>query len=169
MEDAVMKNQYFGDYRDMFKYDLIQEAMKKNKGFKRFSFIPMLTDFKECNDGNKRYYNSEKIEKRPGSGNTDLVGYLRDYNDKVRDRKNRDLRHIRDYFGAYINIEIFEPDEPMQGKYFVNKNRSLYFQAIPDIYLESALVFVDPDNGIEVKNSSKNTFSIRRFDLSMNG
>ena len=151
-----MKNQYFGDYRDLFKYDLVQEVMENLRKIKRFSFIPMLTEFKECNDGNKRDYNPEKIEKRPGSGNRDLVGYLREYNDRVRDQKNRDLRHIGDYFKARnIKTEIFEPGESGQDKYFVNKNRSSYFQAIPDIYLESALVFVDPDNGLEVNNSSK--------------
>lgn len=39
-----MKNQYFGDTRDLFKYDLILELLLENDFLERFTFIPMLTE-----------------------------------------------------------------------------------------------------------------------------
>lgn len=143
-----MKNQYFGDYRDMFKYDLILEVMKNVQSIDRFSFIPMLTEFKDDNDGNKRDYNPEKIEKRPGSQNPELVNYLKEYTKKPEDRNVMD---IREYFRKEeIDAEIYNPPDM-----FIHKKRDEYFSNIPDIFFNSALVFVDPDNGLEVNNSSK--------------
>jgi len=43
-----MKNQYFGDKRDFFKYDLSIELCERIP-LKQFTFIPMLTE----NDGTK--------------------------------------------------------------------------------------------------------------------
>ena len=38
-----MKNQYFGDNRDLFKYDLFLKIIQKTDSVNRFTFIPMLT------------------------------------------------------------------------------------------------------------------------------
>lgn len=47
-----MKNQYFGDNRDLFKYDLVHKIINaRYAGLpKRFTFIPMLTE----NDNTKQ-------------------------------------------------------------------------------------------------------------------
>jgi hypothetical protein len=37
-------------------------------------------------------------------------------------------------------------------KYFINLDRKSYFEGIPREFLQSATVFLDPDNGIEVKS-----------------
>ena len=38
-----MKNQFFGDNRDLFKYDLILSVVKGVDQIRQFTFIPMLT------------------------------------------------------------------------------------------------------------------------------
>jgi len=38
-----MKNQYFGDINDFFKYDLVLSLIEKIENFKCFTLIPMLT------------------------------------------------------------------------------------------------------------------------------
>jgi len=39
-----MKNQYFGDRNDFFKYDLVLNLIEKIVNLKCFTFIPMLTE-----------------------------------------------------------------------------------------------------------------------------
>ncbi|MCJ2670040.1 MAG: hypothetical protein LN416_05970, partial [Candidatus Thermoplasmatota archaeon] len=50
-----MKNQYFGDTRDLFKYDLVLELLLGTE-LRRFTFIPMLTRDEESSDGGKTDY-----------------------------------------------------------------------------------------------------------------
>ncbi len=53
-----MKNQYFGDKRDLFKYDLaLRVCQKLGLGF---TFIPMLTAPDNRTDGNQIDYENAK-------------------------------------------------------------------------------------------------------------
>jgi hypothetical protein len=149
-----MKNQYFGDVRDLFKYDLIQEIMQKSPGIKQFSFIPMLTENDTGSDGNKRITHVKKLRKRPGSQNSDLIEYLRKYDTIAPDDKN--FREIGDFFEEKgIRTAIYHPADHLPEDYFTHGGRDVYFSGIPNDYLTSALVFVDPDNGLEVKKPSE--------------
>ena len=152
-----MKNQYFGDFRDMFKYDLIQKVMEDTGRLKKFSFIPMLTENDNRTDGNKRDYDDEKkINNRPGSKNTELVRFLREYNTNIKNSGNRNFMQIRDYFAdKNFMTEIYDPSASDLGKFFTKNERAEYFSKIPENYLNSALVFVDPDNGMQVQRSSE--------------
>ena len=47
-----MKNQYFGDNSDVFKYDLIYQIMQVGL-VNYFTFIPMLTENDHKNHGEK--------------------------------------------------------------------------------------------------------------------
>ena len=60
-----MKNQYFGDIKDLFKYDLGEFLINEIPELERFTFIPMLTPDDKGPDGNKLNYDG-----RPGSKNT---------------------------------------------------------------------------------------------------
>lgn len=117
----------------------------------------MLTVNENRTDGNKRDYDDErKINNRPGSKNTELVRFLREYNTNIRDSEKRNFMQIRDYFAdKNFRTEIYDPSASGLGKFFTKKERSEYFSKIPGNYLNSALIFVDPDNGLQVRKSSE--------------
>lgn len=144
-EGNVMKNQYFGDIRDLFKYDLIQRILEEINSLQRFTFIPMLTkNDPKRGDGNKRDFDRAKA----GKANKDLMKFLKKY--KEIDRDKRDFTEIENYFKSK-NIEIVF----YKGyEYFNHKTRGEYFKNIPEEFLHNPLVFVDPDIGFEIKNST---------------
>ena len=45
-----MNRQFFGDTRDLFKYDLVRHVMKALPVFDSFTFIPMLTEEDDCKE-----------------------------------------------------------------------------------------------------------------------
>lgn len=138
-----MKNQYFGDNRDLFKYDLIEFILNNNKtsSNNRFTFIPMLTKNKGTN-GNK-------IHNPVGGGENKL---LRAFLKKCRDENRKNIKEIKTYFNLNHNIEIAIYRE---NEYFSHKNREEYFEGIDYPLLSNPLIFVDPDNGLEVKWSNE--------------
>jgi hypothetical protein len=142
-----MKNQYFGDIRDLFKYDLIQRIVKEISSLQKFTFIPMLTKYEpNRGDGNKRDFARAKKDGRPGTNNEELIAFLKKYGEIDKDK--RDFKKIRDYFNSEdIKVEIYNDE----GYEFEHKARDSYFKNIPGEYLHNSLVFVDPDIGLEVK------------------
>jgi hypothetical protein len=142
-----MKNQYFGDIRDLFKYDLITEIMKGIRPLQKFTFIPMLTPNDNRNDGNKRNF----TEKNAGYLNERrLKQFLTQWGHDVSKEK-RDFGEIKKYFKEVgIGINIFK-----ENSYFTKRNRSDYFHKVDDALLSDALIFVDPDNGMEIKNNTE--------------
>jgi hypothetical protein len=145
-----MKNQYFGDIRDQFKYDLILDIMRRNRGLRleKFTFIPMLTKNDHRTDGNKRGVEERKRRYRPGSRNDELVHFL-GRSDGIAPGE-RDFTEILGFF----NDKHFRTSIYGTG-YFSHRLRDEYFSLIPGHMLKSALVLVDPDNGLEVKHSSE--------------
>jgi hypothetical protein len=140
-----MKDQYFGDVKDLFKYDLVQWIIERIPSLDRFAFITMLTKNDGGSDGNKLDY-----EGRPGYRNQELVGYLRE---RVEERR-RNVSEIRCYYESRgIRIDIYKENE-----YFKHGNRVHYFAEIPDEYLAHSVIMVDPDNGLEVKRSNQRHF-----------
>ena len=134
-----MKNQYFGDTRDLFKYDLILRIVQGVDSIKRFLFIPMLTEDDSSKDGNKTDYGKAKA----GKHNLELMEYLQEC---VRE-KRRDILQIENYFKSK-NIEV-----SVARELFVHQNRRTYFDKVRmrTEFFSHSLVFVDPDNGLEVK------------------
>ena len=126
-----MKNQFFGDTRDLFKFDLIEHVMKSLDELKRFAFIPMLTP-------------DEKPKSiKPGTKNKNLVAFF-------NEGKKRDIHDIQEYFKRRrITAEIHGE----KGVYFKNdkESRRKYFDQINDDWLVDSLVFLDPDTGMKEK------------------
>jgi hypothetical protein len=144
-----MKNQYFGDVRDLFKYDLIQWILEETSSLQRFTFIPMLTkNDNKRKEGNKRDFNSAKA----GAKNKNLMEFLEKYKEIARDE--RDFTDIRNYFKSKgIEIVIYKEQK---NKYFNHRTRAEYFNNMPEEFLHNSLVFIDPDIGLEIKNSTEN-------------
>lgn len=138
-----MKNQYFGDNRDLFKYDLIC-YIKEADLVNHFTFIPMLTKNDNTKQGGER--NREKA--KAGKKNEDLKKFL----DKFEDESRRDIEQLRSFFKKKaINMKIYYG----KGKYFSHESRHKYFDQIAAKLLPKSLVLVDPDKGLQIKKSGK--------------
>lgn len=137
-----MKNQYFGDDRDVFKYDFAL-AVLRGTPLNRFTFVPMLTPPDDSGHGDV----DKRSSSAPGMHNKQLVDYL----NSCRTNGRRDIAEIKPYFeDAGISIHIHKA-----GYYLKHTERSSYFEGLDASALESSLVFVDPDNGLEIQDSSE--------------
>jgi len=145
-----MKNQYFGDIRDLFKYDIIQRILKGISSLQRFTFIPMLTkNDPNSREGNERAFDRAKKNGRPGTKNNELMKILEKY--KEMDENERDFTEIKGYFKSEgIGTVIYKEHEC-----FKRRTRDEYFKNTPEEFLHKSLVFVDPDIGLQIKNSTE--------------
>lgn len=142
-EKGIVKNKYFGDTRDLFKYNLIFEIIREIDSINRFTFIPMLTKNKNGIGGNETDYSNAKA----GTENGELVRFLR----RCVEEKRRNVTEIKEFFQSKgIEIEIYKETE-----YFDAANRAGYFKSVPDELLYQSLIFLDPDNGLEIKDSGE--------------
>lgn len=131
----ALKNQFFADKRDLFKYDLLLHVMGSAAGIRRLTYVPMLTPDDGSGDGRLKHY-------RRGSADERLYRFLT----RCRDRGTFDVRLLRGFFhGAPFTYTPY-----MDDSYFTHEGRDAYFAGIPSRALVRALVFLDPDNGLEV-------------------
>ncbi len=131
-----MKNQYFGDNRDLFKYDLAFQIIRAGL-VARFTFIPMLT-----RNDNQKHGADDKRAGKPGADNRELVDFL----DRCRREEKKDIREIKKFFVKHkIDVTIYREKE-----YFNHARREPYFSGISPELLADSLVLVDPDIGLEV-------------------
>jgi hypothetical protein len=141
-----MKNQYFGDTRDLFKYDLLEHLMD-HLDPRRFAFIAMLTKDDHTAHGLKRNYRAAKA----GYNNEDLIRFL----EQNSSGDKKDFTRIKTYY-QQKKIDALIYDRP-----FKHGNRPAYFIELPTDYLRSPLIFFDPDIGFRPKSS----FDERHLDL----
>lgn len=138
-----MKNQYFGDNKDLFKYDLIEKIMRE---FRKFIFVPMLTRNDNRKDGNDR----DRNKARAGFKNDGLVESLNKAS--ALKKEERDFRKIKDYFSNQsMRVEIH--DHVDKKDYFEHGSRSVYFDSVAKKPIQETLLFIDPDNGLEIGRS----------------
>ena len=138
-----MKNQYFGDNKDLFTYDLILQILHAGL-VEHFTFIPMLTSNDDKGHGEK--YSRDKA--KAGTENKELMRFL----DECVKEGRRDIEQLESFFkkGA-IEMTIYRGKD----EYFSHQQRREYFEQIGDGLLSKSLVFVDPDVGLEVKKSGQ--------------
>jgi hypothetical protein len=135
-----VKNQYFGDNKDLFKYDLVLEIMRAGLA-EHFTFVPMLTKPDTTKHGRKNDRNHASTQ------NKELMNFL----DECIDRGRKDIQQITKFFQRYgVNMTIYSKDG-----YFSHQERQSYFAGIENGLLSRALILIDPDNGLEVKNSGE--------------
>jgi hypothetical protein len=146
-----VKNQFFADRRDFFKYDFLLALMKGTAAFHRFTFIPMLTPDDGTSDGNLTDYPPGHHPRRQ-----DLWNFLRG----CLQRGERDIRKLHVYM-------IGKPSDFLHWRcdaYFTHAGRDGYISGISSLALKSALVFFDPDNGFEVPSmTARNGAKYLRF------
>ena len=139
-----MKNQYFGDTRDLFKYDLVLELLMKNDFLERFTFIPMLTEDTQNLHGRKVNYDRA----RAGTQRKVLVKFLA----MCIVKNKRNIVELKEFFSSLklprkVDFAIYRENEC-----FSHKTRATYFNQIGGQLLSRSVVLVDPDIGLEVKS-----------------
>src|SRR5215471_3172019 len=128
-----VKNQYFGDRRDLLKYDLLLTLVESH-GAGRLTFIPMLTPNDDSREGRL--------------SQTDRRGHraaLFDFLKESIARGDRDVRQLRQFMSSFgVDFMAYRDDA-----WFVHGDRGEYFDALPDEYLRGSVIFIDPDIGLE--------------------
>jgi hypothetical protein len=130
-----VKNQYFGDKRDLLKFSLLESLAQGLNDVSQLTCVWLLTPPSPNNDGNRHFRENE-------SGSR-LASFLRDCIATGR----RDVRELAKYMASRPETYFSFGDEPAQ--YFTSSSRATYFESIPGSALRSAVVFFDPDNGLE--------------------
>jgi hypothetical protein len=137
-----MKNQYFADRNDYFKYDLLIFLAEQLAGIQKLSVVWMLTGNDESQDG-------QKIKYGKGAGDRGLYGFLQ----KTLEAGNgtRNVNKLEEYFRESRHRFAYYP----YGieRLFLHRDRAAYFEGIPKESLEDAVVFLDPDNGLEARTA----------------
>ena len=139
-----MKNQYFGDRNDYFKYGLAISLAKGLPDIVRFTFIPLLTPSDHSRDG-------QVVNYTQGSRHKDLFLFLRSCL-----QGSRDIYRPRKFFRqSQVSIEYCPYRDQAE---FRHSERTRYFREIPRAHLRQAVILLDPDNGLEVKSSTASSF-----------
>ncbi len=145
-----MKNQFFGDRRDFFKYDLLLEMLENLEFIRQLTFIPLLTPDDSASGGEQTKYEC-------GGRRPEVYHFLK----KCLTSQKRDIRELR----GFLNASPFRYNAYRDSSYFTDENRSEYFRNISDSMLQEALVFLDPDNGLEVASmNDQNGQKYVRYD-----
>ena len=134
-----MKNQYFGDIYDYFKYSLLRQL--NHYGRISTSVCWMLTENKDSREGHRVNYLREPTLWR--DFDPQLYDCLRN---AVLDRMER-------------HVKVIEKSGLLSNTIFYSKlltdptdERSRYFEGFLKAASGRELVFFDPDNGLEVKS-----------------
>lgn len=156
-----MKNQYFGDIRDLFKFDLIETILKDaSLELRKFLYVIMLTKDRG-KGGNNRNFKKAKEENRPGTGqDTNELYKILETQAGIKSESRNIAQTMRDYYVKKYKNCIFEAINTLLDK----KNKSDYFNAIYFTYFETVvrsvakekhnlLIFLDPDTGLEPEAS----------------
>lgn len=134
----MVQHKYFGDSRDYFKYDLIKTVLEITT-LRHYVFIPMLTEHRDDREG--RVSPKDRGDKSP-----DLLHFIRSCNGKS-------LKHWRSWVSRYA--ESYSTVEPVDDTYFSDKARENYWRRYEQfLSMRDALVFVDPDTGLETGRPS---------------
>jgi hypothetical protein len=134
----MVQLKYFGDGRDFFKYDLITSIFE-HSALRHYVFVPMLTEHRHDGEGNTRPHNRG-----------DKSDELREF---MRRCQCKSLKHWATWLSRYV--ESYATIEPVDETFFSDQTRDEYWMRFrPIIGQTEALVFVDPDTGLETGKPS---------------
>jgi hypothetical protein len=129
----MVQLKYFGDKYDYFKYDLITEVFK-HTSLHNYVYIPMLTQHRDDREG-------KTLPANPGGKSEELLRY-------IADCKTKSLKHWQTWLNQHV--ESYNTIEPVDSTLFSDNKRDGYWNAYRSVLKEKkALVFVDPDTGLE--------------------
>jgi hypothetical protein len=137
-EGVLVNAKFFGDPKDLFKYDLITDILKNFHGkIDRLVIVPMLT----------AYY--PRFRGNPGCRNKNLVECFRRF--RTKEDVDNYYTTLKEYFKDLkesigtkkVRVRI-EKDET-----FSQVTRAAYFSGILEHFPQACLLFIDPDIGIK--------------------
>jgi hypothetical protein len=140
-EGVQMNAKFFGDPKDLFKYDLITDILKNFHGeVDRLVIVPMLT----------AYY--PRFRGNPGCRNKNLIECFRRF--RTKEDVDNYYTTLKEYFKELkesigtkkVRVRI-EKDET-----FSQATRAAYFSGILEKFPQGCLLFIDPDIGIKENN-----------------
>ncbi len=135
----MVQLKYFGDDRDYFKYDLITQVLD-SVGYESYGFIPMLTEHRDDNEGNKR----------PNTVPCKSIELL----EFIGDCDSHDLAHWCRWIAPYVNSYLTV--EPVNGTLLHSDKRGAYWQQYSHIIqAKNALIFFDPDTGLQAGRKTR--------------
>ncbi len=136
-----MNAKFFGDSKDLFKYDLITDVIKNFHGkIDRLVIVPMLTAYYPRFKGNTGCRNKNLIECfRRFRTKEDVDNYYATLKQYFKD--------LRESIGVKkVRVRI-EKDET-----FSQQTRSEYFSGIFEQFPQACILFIDPDIGVKEHN-----------------
>ncbi|MDD1684192.1 MAG: hypothetical protein LUO98_10210 [Methanoregula sp.] len=142
---------FFGDTRDLFKFDLVRHIMKAFPDLLNFTFVPMLTEEVSATGTRKTRAKDLGLAQkkgRAGTQNADLMetmGRLQEIDDDLEY-----FHGVRSYFKKeHIMVDVLHRDT------FSHEHRVNYFNKMFENFPVNSLIFLDPDTGLEVKNPTR--------------
>lgn len=130
----MVQLRYFGDSRDYFKYDLIAFVLQDME-IENYVFVPMLTKDRGGNEGNRRPQDD-------GSKSKELLS-------SIESCVSKDLNHWETWLKKK-SVKSYETVQAVNKTYFDDAQRTEYWkQFSPLLARENALIFIDPDTGLE--------------------
>lgn len=136
-----MKDQYFADKRDFFKWDFLEDLLEGCPELSTFVNVSMLTPPDDSREGNLKGY---------GCGNRREA--LHRFFTQCLEDKRQKVSELRNYFQGKP-FEYYPYCDSMECPYCFDSSEK-YFGSVPSDKLRQSLVFFDPDIGLNVENLS---------------
>jgi hypothetical protein len=137
MHGAAMKNQYFGDKRDYFTYDVLERLAANVPDIRQLTCLWMLTPPDTTGQGRVPFVADPELP--------ELTAFFRSRLDSGDQNQTR-VGEMRTYFeGRPFRFFSYRDDKEDFGL----ATRTEYFASIPDEALRRSVVFFDPDVGME--------------------
>jgi hypothetical protein len=146
-----MKNQYFGDRRDYFKYDVLERLATDLPELQRLTCLWMLTPPDGTGQGHVPFVPDPELP--------ELTAFFRTRLNSGDPRLTR-VGDMRAYFEARAFAFFSYRDDRDD---FGAATRSEYFASVPDEALQRAVVLFDPDNGMEPRMATEKHLRFREL------
>jgi len=130
---ATLKNQWFGDKHDYFKYDLWLEVAQKVKGIGKRTFIPMFT--------------ASKAPYPKGKRREPLYAFLQSHCFP----KHRSVTRLGDFLHEELEHHTYHAYHDNDEAGFENGSWKDYFRDVQDEWLNDAAILIDPDTRIKLE------------------
>ncbi len=136
-----MKDQYFADKRDFFKWDFLEDLLDGCPALKSFTNITMLTPPDDSREGNLNAY-------EPSHRREQLYKFLQGC---LTDGKQKVSEMQRYFQGKRFS---YYPHRDSAQSPYTYESREDYFVSVPADKLQQALIFFDPDIGLNAGSMS---------------
>jgi hypothetical protein len=136
-----VKDQYFADKRDFFKWDFLEDLLDGCAELRRLTNVTMLTTADDSGEGALKPY-------EVGHRREPLYKFLKGCR---TDSKQR-VSEMRRYFQS--KRFTYHPHRDSAENPYTYESREDYFGELPEDQLQQSLVFFDPDIGLQVRSMS---------------